>query len=69
MRLRELKAIGKVKVEGITYPGTKIYVRDALDEVQTEVSSCTFYYEGSMARRGKYEPPQIDAMKGPEGYN
>ncbi len=67
--LRELKAIGKVKVEGVTYPGTKIYIRDALDEVQTEVSACTFYYENTMARRGKYEPPQVDVTKGPEGYN
>lgn len=67
--LRELKAIGRVKVEGTTYPGTKIYVRDALDEVQTEVTSCTFYYENTMAQRGKYEPPQLDVSKGPEGYN
>lgn len=67
--LRSLKAIGRVKVEGTTYPGTKIYVRDALDEVQTEVSSCTFFYENTMAQRGKYEPPQLDVSKGPEGYN
>lgn len=67
--LRNLKTVGKVKVEGITYPGTKIYVRDVVDEVHTEVSSCTFYYENSFAKRGKYEPPSVDVSKGPEGYN
>lgn len=67
--LRELKAVGKVKVEGTTYPGTKIYVRDVLDEIRTEVTNCTFYYESSFAKRSKYEPPSLDISKGPEGYN
>lgn len=67
--LRELKAVGKVKVEGTTYPGTKIYVRDVVDEVRTEVTNCTFYYENAFAKRGKYQPPALDFSKGPEGYN
>lgn len=67
--LRELKAVGKVKVEGTTYPGTKIYVRDVVDEVRTEVTNCTFYYENAFAKRGKYQPPSLDISKGPEGYN
>lgn len=67
-RLRDLKAVGKVKVEGITYPGTKIFVRDVLDEIHSEVKNCTFYYEGSFAKRDKYEPPSFDVSKGPEGY-
>ncbi len=67
--LRDLKAVGKVKVEGTVYPGTKIYVRDVLDEIHSEVSKCTFYYENAFARRGPYEPPSIDFTKGPEGYN
>ena len=67
--LRELKAVGKVKVEGTVYPGTKVYVRDVLDEVHTEVTSCTFYYENAFAKRGKYEPPALDVSKGPDGYS
>ncbi len=66
--LRELKAVGKVKVEGTTYPGTKIFVRDVMDEIHTEVTGCTFYYENSFAKRGKYQPPALDVSKGPEGY-
>ena len=67
--LRDLKAVGKVKIEGITYPGTKIFVRDVLDEIHSEVKNCTFYFEDSFAKRAKYEPPLFDYSKGPEGYN
>lgn len=66
--LRDLKAVGKVKVEGTVYSGTKVYVRDALDEVVTDVKSLTFYYEGGLIKRGKYEPPSVNVKNGPEGY-
>ena len=66
--LRDLKAAGKVKVEGTIYAGTKVYVRDALEEVTTDVKSLTFYYEGGFLKRGKYEPPSSAIKKGPEGY-
>lgn len=67
--LRELKAVGKIKVEGTTYPGTKIYVRDVLDDIHSEVKACTFYYEDAFAKRSKYEKPALDVSKGPEGYD
>ena len=62
------EAAGKVKVEGTIYAGTKVYVRDALEEVTTDVKSLTFYYEGGFLKRGKYEPPSSAIKKGPEGY-
>lgn len=68
VHLRELKAVGKVKVEGIIYPGSKVYVRDGLDEVHTEVSNLTFFYENAFIKRGKYEAPSLDVTKGPNGY-
>ena len=68
-RLRELKVVGKVKAEGTVYAGVKIYVRDVLDEVRSNVKNVTFYYENSFVRRGKYEPPTVDDIKGPEGYS
>lgn len=66
--LRDLKSVGKVKVEGTIYAGAKIYVRDALDEVVTDVKNLTFYYEDGFIKRGKYESPSINPKKGPEGY-
>ena len=68
-RLRELKAIGKVKASGTVYPGTTIYVRDIKEAVTTEVKSVTFFYEGGFVKRGKYEEPITDDIEAPEGYS
>ena len=66
-RLRELKAIGKVKVEGDVYAGVKIYIRDVLDEVKIDTKGVTFYYDKAFSKRGPYEPPSL-AEEQPDGY-
>ncbi|MCR4579635.1 MAG: FapA family protein [Treponema sp.] len=65
--LRELKAVGKVKVENSVYAGVKVYVRDVLDEVKIDTPGVTFYYEKSFSKRGPYEPPSLD-LEEPDGY-
>jgi len=67
--LRELKAVGKVKVEGTVYAGVKVYIRDVLDEVKLDTNAVTFYYERSFGKRGAYEPPCLTAEEEqPDGY-
>ncbi|GMO50161.1 MAG: FapA family protein [Treponemataceae bacterium] len=67
-RLRNLKVVGKVSVSGTVYAGVKIYVRDAKDDVRTEVKAVTFYYEDGLVRRGKYEAlDESTVKKGPDG--
>lgn len=66
--LRDLKAIGKVKVEGDVYAGVKIYIRDVLDEVKIDTKSVTFYYDKAFSKRGPYEPPSL-AEEQPDGYS
>lgn len=68
-RLHELKIFGKVKVFGTVYAGVKIYVRDVVDEVRSDVKSCTFFFENGFVRRGKYEEPDMTDVKAPEGYS
>lgn len=68
-RLRELKNIGKVYASGTVYSGVKIFVRDEKDEVRADAKSVTFFYEDGFVRRGKYEQPSLDDVKGPEGYS
>lgn len=65
--LRELKAVGKVKVEETVYAGVKVYVRDVLDEVKIDVKNVTFYYDRSFIKRGPYEPPSFK-IEEPDGY-
>ena len=67
--LRELKNIGKIYASGTVYAGVKIYVRDEKDEVRADVKSVTFYYDNGFVRRGKYEQPEFDDIKGPDGYS
>lgn len=67
--LRELKNIGKVYVSGTVYSGVKIYVRDEKDEVRADTKSVTFYYDQGFIKRGKFEQPNFDDVKGPEGYS
>ena len=67
-RLRDLKAIGKVKVEGDVYAGVKIYIRDVLDEVKIDTKGVTFYYDKAFSKRGPYEPPTL-AEEQPDGYS
>jgi uncharacterized protein (DUF342 family) len=66
--LRDLKAVGKVKVEGDVYAGVKIYIRDVLDEVKIDTKAVTFYYDKAFSKRGPYEPPSL-AEEQPDGYS
>lgn len=66
-RLKELKDIGKVSASGTVYAGVKVFVRDEKDEVRSDVKSVTFFYEKGFVRRGKYEAPNMDDIKAPEG--
>ena len=66
--LRDLKAVGKVKVEGDVYAGVKIYIRDVLDEVKIDTKGVTFYYDKAFSKRGPYEPPSL-AEEQPDGYS
>lgn len=68
-RLRELKVVGKVSASGTVYAGVKIIIRDERDEVKTDVKNVTFFYEGGFVRRGKYEAPDLEGVKMPDGYS
>lgn len=67
--LHDLKVIGKVKASGTVYSGVTIFVRDAKDEIRTEVKSVTFFFEQGFVRRGKYEEPDMEGIKVPDGYS
>lgn len=69
IRLKDIKAVGKVNASGTVYPGVKVYVRDTLDEVKNEVRAVTFYFDDQtkLVRRGKYSA-NLDDIKGPDGY-
>lgn len=60
-RLRDLKAVGKVKVEETVYAGVKIYVRDLLDEIKMDTKNITFSYDKGFPtpKHSSYEPSSL----------
>jgi uncharacterized protein (DUF342 family) len=69
MFLNNLKTRGKVSASSKVYPGVKVMIRDAVDEVRTEYKAATFILENGLIRAVKYEEPDEAATKGPDGYS
>ncbi|MDR1420507.1 MAG: FapA family protein [Treponema sp.] len=66
--LNTLKTRGKVSASSKVYPGVKILIRDARDDVRTEYRAVTFILENGLIRVTKYEEPDESIKKGPDGY-
>jgi uncharacterized protein (DUF342 family) len=66
--LNSLKARGRVSASSKVYPGVKVVIRDAKDEVRTEYKAVTFMLENGLIRVSKYEEPDESVKKGPDGY-
>ncbi|MDR0402761.1 MAG: FapA family protein [Treponema sp.] len=66
--LNTLKARGKVSASAKVYPGVKILIRDAKEDVRNEYRAVTFILENGLVRVTKYEEPDEEVKKGPDGY-
>lgn len=45
---------GRIKVEGIIYPGVKIVIGDSVMFIRDEMSNCTFYEDEGEIKIGPY---------------
>ena len=66
--LSTLKARGRVSAASKVYPGVKVLIRDAREDVRNEYRAVTFILENGLVRVTKYEEPDEEAKKGPDGY-
>ncbi len=66
--LNGLKTRGKVSASAKVYPGVKILIRDIKDDVKNEYRAVTFVLENNLIRVTKYEEPDEDVKRGPDGY-
>jgi uncharacterized protein (DUF342 family) len=66
--LNSLKTRGRVSASAKVYPGVKILIRDAKDDVRNEYRAVTFILENGLVRVTKYEEPDESIKKGPDGY-
>jgi uncharacterized protein (DUF342 family) len=66
--LNTIKNRGRVSASAKVYPGVKILIRDARDDVRNEYRAVTFILEKGLIRVTKYEEPDEDVKRGPDGY-
>ena len=66
--LSNLKMRGKVSASAKVYAGVKIIIRDVVEEVRSDCKATTFYLENGLIRYGKYQGPDEDMKRVPNGY-
>jgi uncharacterized protein (DUF342 family) len=66
--LNSLKTRGRVSASSKVYPGVKIVIREAKEDVRNEYRAVTFILENDLVRVTKYEEPDEDVKRGPDGY-
>jgi uncharacterized protein (DUF342 family) len=66
--LNNLRTRGRVSASAKVYPGVKIIIRDALNEIRTEYKAVTFILENNLIRIVKYEETDEDLKRAPDGY-
>ncbi|MDR1947898.1 MAG: FapA family protein [Spirochaetaceae bacterium] len=66
--LNTLQTRGRVSASAKVYPGVKIVVRDAREDVRNEYRSVTFIVEDGLVRVTKYEEADEDLTRGADGY-
>ncbi|GHV42069.1 polymerase [Spirochaetia bacterium] len=66
--LDSLKVRGRVSASSRVYPGVRILIRDAKNDVRNEYKAVTFILEDGLIRVTKYEETEEDIKRGGDGY-
>jgi uncharacterized protein (DUF342 family) len=66
--LNTLKTKGKVSASVKVFAGVKITIRDISEDVRSDCKATTFYLENGLVRYGKYQGPDDDMKRVPNGY-
>jgi uncharacterized protein (DUF342 family) len=67
--LGNLQARGRVSASSRVYPGVKVIIKDAMEDVRSEYRAVTFVLEDGLVRIAKYEEPGSETAWGPNGYS
>jgi uncharacterized protein (DUF342 family) len=66
--LGNLQARGRVSASSKVYPGVKVVIKDAVEDVRSEYRAVTFMLEDGLVKISKYEEPGTETG-GPDGYS
>ncbi|GHU98527.1 polymerase [Spirochaetia bacterium] len=67
--LNSLKTRGRVSASDKVYPGVKVIIRDSREDIRNEHRAVTFIVENGLIRVTKYEEPDEEAKRGPDGHS
>jgi uncharacterized protein (DUF342 family) len=65
--LNNLKSRGRVSASSKVYPGVRVIIKDAKEDVRTEYRAVTFVLEDGLVQVTKYEEPDEETMRGLDG--
>ncbi|MDR0473054.1 MAG: FapA family protein, partial [Treponema sp.] len=66
--INNLKIRGRISASSKVYPGVKILIKDAKEDVRNEYRAVTFVMENGLVRVTKYEEPDDAVKQAPDGY-
>jgi uncharacterized protein (DUF342 family) len=66
--LNNLQSRGRVSASSKVYPGVRVIIKDAREDVRTEYRAVTFVLENGLVKVTKYEEFDAEAIRGPDGY-
>jgi uncharacterized protein len=67
--MNQIQVRGRVSASTKVWPGVKVVIRDAKEDVRTEYRAVTFILENGLVRVSKYEEPDEQAQKGLDGFS
>jgi uncharacterized protein (DUF342 family) len=67
--LGNLQVRGRVSASSRVYPGVKVIIKDAVEDVRSEYRAVTFMLEDGLVKISKYEEPGTETGGGSDGYS
>jgi uncharacterized protein (DUF342 family) len=68
-RLGNLHTRGRVSASSKAYPGVRVVIKDAVEDIRSEYRAVTFVLEDGLVKITKYEEPDAEGSRRISGYS
>jgi uncharacterized protein (DUF342 family) len=68
-RLGNLHTRGRVSASSRAYPGVRVMIKDAIEDIRSEYRAVTFILEDGLIKITKYEEPDTEGARRTDGYS
>jgi uncharacterized protein (DUF342 family) len=66
-RLGNLQIRGRVSASARAYPGVRVIIKDAIEDIRAEYRAVTFILENGLVKITRYEEPDVEDSRRPNG--